>query len=230
MTASPLLRAPGIRLALALALVTPVFAASGLARGQGAPAALPSASAAPDSSDPSPAPVPSASVAASAQAPSPAGSSESPIAKLRNPASGYRGIPRDRGIGWDLNIDGAYGTLLGEVDRDSKGTGFGRIRAGVLFANEPFYYALGPTFETSNLAGATFGLQGEVVNIGSGLYAQIGGLVDSHAKLGAMGALGWSLFGVEYQYRSYEDLGNVSALYAKVRIPISMIYRAVKSP
>ncbi len=231
MNTSPLRCVPGIRLAIVLALVAPVFATSSLARGQGAPAALASASVAADSSGSSSAPLPSASAPASAQAPSSAGSSERPpIAKLPNPASSYRGIPRDRGIGWDLNIEGAYGSLLGEVDRDSKGTGFGRIRAGVLFANEPFYYAIGPTFETSNLAGATFGLQGEVVNIGSGLYLQAGGLVDSHAKLGALGAIGWSLFGVEYQYRSYEDLGSVSAVYAKIRIPISMIYRAVKNP
>ncbi len=40
-------------------------------------------------------------------------------------------------MGWDLNIEGAIGGLLGDVGDVSRTHGFGRIRAGLLLANEP---------------------------------------------------------------------------------------------
>ena len=57
-----------------------------------------------------------------------------------------------------------------------------------------------------------------------------GGLVDTHAQFGVMGSVGWSVLGVEYQYRGCQDPGGVSAIYAKLRIPIAMIYRGLSGP
>lgn len=38
-----------------------------------------------------------------------------------------------------------------------------------------------------------------------------------------MAAIGWSLFGVEAQVRTYDALGSGVAIYAKVRIPIGVM-------
>ncbi|HWL87434.1 MAG TPA: hypothetical protein VNO21_16635 [Polyangiaceae bacterium] len=162
--------------------------------------------------------------------PPPPSSAPAPASRLSASeitAGALAAIPRDRGIGWDLNLEGALGGIWGEHSRI---TGFGRARAGLLFANEPIYLAIGPTYEISALSQSTFGLQGEWLSTATGMWAQIGGLVDTSGHVGGMAALGWTLAGVEFQHRGYSDLGDVSALYIKVRIPISILYRSLRAP
>lgn len=125
---------------------------------------------------------------------------------------------------WDLNIDGAYGRYFG--DRDAW-TGFVRARAGVLFIRAPYFNAVGVTYEYSSLSNATFGIQAELLNLEYGVWAQVGGLLDVSGHPGAMAAVGYSLLGLEAQVRSYDghddEHGTGVALYAKLRIPVSII-------
>jgi hypothetical protein len=121
---------------------------------------------------------------------------------------------------WDLNIDGAFGRFFGD---DAKWTGFVRARAGILFVREPLYNAIGLTYEYSSLSNATFGIQAEILHLDSGFWGQVGGLLDVSGRLGIMAAVGFSLVGIEAQYRSYDGLGDGIAIYAKLRAPIGVL-------
>ena len=143
---------------------------------------------------------------------------------------GRMGIPRDVGWGWDLNLDGGPGWLLGDTQGEKRFHGFGRVRAGLLRAEDPAYYALGLTYQVSSRCVATFGIQAEALSIAAGTWLQIGGLVDYKGNLGLSVAVGISLFGLEYEYRGYEETGYVSAGYITLRVPVSMIYRGLKGP
>jgi hypothetical protein len=137
-------------------------------------------------------------------------------------------VPRERVLTWDLNIDGAYGRVF--ADPEGRWTMFGRVRAGLMYIRDSLYFSLGPTYEISKLQLATFGLQGEVMHIETGLWCQLGALVDVAPHPGLMVAAGWSLFGVEFQAREYDryGIGEAPALYGKIRIPIGVIARAFK--
>ena len=145
--------------------------------------------------------------------------------------------PGHRSVGLDLNLDGA----LGWVPEREHITGFARARVGVLVFIEPLdptgsqlALSTGLTYEASDLSGATIGLQTELIHIGTGFWGQAGALVDLLVPSpGFMVAVGWSLFGVEVQRRLYDvnrngasDGLNSFGLYAKVRVPISIIMRA----
>lgn len=144
------------------------------------------------------------------------------------PATPPKGGPRSRWT-WDLNLEGALGTRF--LDGEGLG-GFGRARAGILHIDEsdltsPQLLSLGLTYELSDFAPVTIGLQGELTSIGTGLWAQLGAVIDTQPRPGFVGAVGWSLFGAEAQVRWDEDHGSVVGLYGKLRIPISVIVYAL---
>jgi len=161
----------------------------------------------------------SSAAAAAQEAPAPAPSAATAPAPK---ATTYIGAPAGyrRATTWDLNIDGALGSTLGEGHAL---TGFGRVRGGILAVRDANVLALGLTYEYSNLQKATFGIQAEYINDNSGAWIQIGALLDTQPRPGAMLAVGYSLFGVEGQVRSYEPAGVTYALYAKLRIPIGFL-------
>jgi len=148
-------------------------------------------------------------VAASAEA-----TGKAPVAFIGAP-SGYR-----RATTWDVNLDGALGSTVGS---EHALTGFGRLRAGLLVFRDADVFALGATYEYSNLEKATFGVQAEYISDNSGLWFQLGALLDTQPEPGAMIALGYALFGAEVQVRSYESLGVTFSGYAKLRIPIGFL-------
>ncbi len=104
-------------------------------------------------------------------------------------------------------------------------SGASRIRAGTrrrARSSRRRRFALGPSYEYDSVEGSTFGVQGEYINDNSGLWAQIGGLLDLHARPGAMVSFGYTLAGVELQLRD-EPVGLTWALYAKLRVPIGFL-------
>ncbi len=141
------------------------------------------------------------------------GTKPAPVTFIGVPV-GYR-----RAVTWDLNLDGALGSTL---NHGPELAGFGRVRAGVLVLRDADVYALGPSYEYDSVEGSTFGVQGEYINDNSGLWAQIGGLLDVHARPGAMVSFGYTLAGVELQLRD-EPVGLTWALYAKLRVPIGFL-------
>jgi hypothetical protein len=123
----------------------------------------------------------------------------------------------------DLNLEGGGGRHFGDPFTT---LGFGRARVGVMFARWPVFTMIGATYEFNNLSPATFGLQGELLQLSGGVWGQLGGSVDVHGKAGVMESLGFSVVGVEAQYRGYEDSGYGLTLLGKVRIPIGVILYA----
>ncbi len=147
-------------------------------------------------------------------------------------------IPQRRGGSsrFDLNIEGGLGKTL---QRDGL-TGFARARAGWLTVVEPrnpqgspLYVTVGGTLATSDLGLFSVGLQGELMHLSSGFWAQGGGFVDvTKPGPGVALSAGWSLFGVEFQ-RRFVDEGRALtepradwAVYGKLRIPVTIIMSA----
>jgi hypothetical protein len=180
---------------------------------------LPLAVAARASADASAGPASTGSSAGADAVPPPASSAPSPT---KAPPTVFIGAPAGyrRVTTWDLNLEGALGSTLGSGHAL---TGFGRARAGVLALRDANVFALGLTYEYSNLQHATFGLQGEYINDDSGFWAQLGALLDGRPRPGGMLALGYTLVGAELQLRSYEATGLTFAAYLKLRIPIGFI-------
>jgi hypothetical protein len=132
---------------------------------------------------------------------------------------------RTRYITWDANIDGALGYSF---QGDGHLSGFGRVRAGLLFVNEediqaPAFRAIGLTYEFSELTPITFGLQFEFLSLNSGAWFQAGAMVDIQPRPAFMLGAGLSLIGVEGQVRWSEGEGAFFAVYGKLRIPLGII-------
>jgi hypothetical protein len=159
------------------------------------------------------------SPSASASAAPPAAASAVPP-----PAGSVRGIFEPPSTTWDLNLEGAIGWY---ASGGAQFTGFLRARPGVIFIRDPLYFTVGPTYDWSPISPATFGVQGEILHLDKGLWAQIGGLLDTHARAGVDVAVGLSLLGLEGQYRSYEGIGSVFAGYVKLRLPIGILVHAL---
>lgn len=124
----------------------------------------------------------------------------------------------------DLNLEGGVGRYFG----DPKATyGFGRARAGVMFARWPVFAMIGATYEYNGLSPATFGVQGELLQLSSGFWGQLGAMVDVHGKPGGMASLGFSVIGVEAQYRGYEDKEYGFAVLGKIRVPVGVLLYAL---
>ncbi len=124
----------------------------------------------------------------------------------------------------DLNLEGGVGRFFG----DPKATyGFGRARAGVMFARWPVFTMIGATYEYNGLSPATFGVQGELLQLSAGIWGQLGATVDVHGKPGGMAALGFSVIGVEAQYRGYEDKEYGFAVLGKLRVPVGVLLYAL---
>ena len=124
----------------------------------------------------------------------------------------------------DLNLEGGVGRFFG----DPKATyGFGRARAGVMFARWPVFTMIGATYEYNGLSPATFGVQGELLHLSAGIWAQVGGMLDVHGKPGGMVSVGFSVIGVEAQYRGYEDKDYGAAVIGKIRIPVGVLLYAL---
>jgi hypothetical protein len=159
---------------------------------------------------------------ASITATPPSPTSPPPAAPFASPTPKLGSGPGKRYTTWDANIEGAYGRLFTDP---AQSTGFGRVRGGVLWVRDPTFYSLGLTYEASDKSAATLGVQGEWLHLELGVWAQAGALVDvAHgARLGAMGALGWSVIGGEIQARDLEGQGMTTALFIKLRIPIGII-------
>ncbi len=125
---------------------------------------------------------------------------------------------------WDLNLEGAFGARL---NPDQHLVGFGRIRVGRLFVRDEFHLSLGLTLEFANKMPVTVGLQGELLHVLTGFWAQGGVLLDLGPRPGLMLSGGISIVGIEVQLRSYDQQSVAFAGFIKLRIPISEIAHAM---
>ena len=131
---------------------------------------------------------------------------------------------------WDLNIEGAAGHAF---DGAAGWSGLGRVRAGIQRFDQrdradAKFLMVGLSYELSDVSKATFLLQGEVLSLTSGTWLQLGAGADITPRPAFMGALGWSLFGIEGQARWDDPQGAFFAVYGKVRVPIGVIVQATR--
>ena len=136
-----------------------------------------------------------------------------------------------RFVTWDLNLEGGVGYSFagqGEV------AGFGRVRGGLLLVDSsdlsaPMFYSLGFFADGASVEhGVTYGVQGEVLSLNSGFWAQVGAGVDVAPRPVVLGSVGWSVFGVEAQGRFDPDAGAYAVLFGKLRIPIGIVQAATR--
>jgi hypothetical protein len=104
-----------------------------------------------------------------------------------------------------------------------------KARVGGTLVLDPFFLTLGPTVEIKSKLPTTFGLQAEMMHLGSGLWLQLSPMVDIKGEAGGSVAAGWSILGVEYQeYINRKKLSPM--LFVKLRMPFSLIYYAIERP
>jgi hypothetical protein len=95
-----------------------------------------------------------------------------------------------------------------------------------MFARWPVFKMIGATYDWNTLSPASFGVQGELLHLSGGVWGQVGANIDVSGRPGANLAFGFSVLGVEGQYRGYEDSTYGFAVFGKVRIPIGVILYA----
>lgn len=190
--------------------------------------------------EPPPAPPPAPTPAPAADAPSPAAAelrvtatdpsaaeqevsaSGSAAAEPPKPRIADFRVSLARGLSWDLNVEAGVGLpLSGELDKKSRY--MGRLRLGLLVADEPFFLALGVVGELGGLVGQGAGLQLELLDFYTGLSAHGGVLYAGQGAWTTHLGLGFAIFGVEWThaYEAHPDARN--ALFFKVHVPIGVI-------
>lgn len=127
---------------------------------------------------------------------------------------------------WDVNLEFGLGSVFRDSDRFAM---LGRGRFGALFVRENHFWQIGATVEYLNkVERPAFGIQGEYLNLEKGVWAQVGGNVDTKGHPGFVGALGFSIIGAEVQVREYEgDTVAHAALLGKIRIPLGILAYAI---
>ncbi|WP_394844136.1 hypothetical protein LZC95_44670 [Pendulispora brunnea] len=124
-------------------------------------------------------------------------------------------------VTWDANIEGGFGRAYG--DNHARTVSFGRIGGGVMWVHGQWFTMGRVFYDLSNFTPGTFGVQIEQMHLSSGVWIQAGGGVDVEPRPMGMLAVGWSVLGVEAQYRSFGDGGIGPAIFGKLRIPIGVI-------
>ncbi len=177
------------------------------------------AQSAPPAAAPAPAPPASAPAASAA----PAASSHSSAPAATSPASVAVGLDQLGGhaVTWDANLEGGFGRAFGDLH--PRTVSFGRFRAGVLWAHGEWFTSVGAFYDLSNFTPGTFGIQLEQMHLQSGMWIQVGAGVDVQPHPMGMLSVGWSVLGVEAQYRTFGDGGIGPAIFGKLRIPIGII-------
>jgi len=151
----------------------------------------------------------------------PATSADAPPPPPPDERSGFDERMSRRGLGPDLQLQGGYG--LG-VESGVPQFGLGRIRAGLLHVGERWVSSVGAAAIVGGLSdGWAVGGQGDVLHTGSGFVLEAG---LSYASGGAALfdlSMGWSVFALEYEWRSDDQARARHALFFKLRIPVGLI-------
>jgi hypothetical protein len=162
-----------------------------------------------------------------------AGDVEDPPATPATPPAALPGMPNNalllpasvlkRGIGWDVELEGAIRLAQ---DGDAANLLMGRLQLGIILVREPLILSLGATGELGGIAGPAVGGQVNLTHFWRGAWAHAGGGVSFDDEVGAVvdAAVGWTLFGLEYQRSVGGDGGGRDALYLTLRVPIGIVF------
>lgn len=134
--------------------------------------------------------------------------------------------PLRKGASWDAEAQvgfAAFG-VDGLADRF-----FFRARAGLLIAREPWFTAVGATFEGSGSPELAGGLQVSISHLWSGFWLDGGASVDDAPNLFLHLGAGYAIFGLEWMHQLTGDPTDKDARNAwlfKLRIPIGIFFFA----
>jgi len=132
-----------------------------------------------------------------------------------------------RGISPDFTV--ATGVRIVHGDGDQTRWWFARARAGVMAYNEPSFLSLGLTGQFNPLDSASLGVELEYFNLWQGVWGLAGlQFYDSAGGTTFEGALGFTLFGLEYQRRLSGDRKDDQALMITVHMPFGIVRVARK--
>lgn len=144
----------------------------------------------------------------------------------RKPGLRYVKQPLRMGASWDFQFEQGVIVKFADGDGPLSRRFFGRVRAGFLFAREPWIVALGAIMEGSGVPSLAFGLQLEVTHLWRGLWGQVSVSMDGDAHTFTALSAGFSLLGFEWQKRLSAGGTLSSAYLLKVRIPVGIFFFA----
>ena len=144
----------------------------------------------------------------------------------RKPGVRYVKQPLRIGASWDFQFEQGVIVKFADGDGPLSRRFFGRVRAGFLFAHEPWIVALGAIMEGSGVPSLAFGLQLEVTHLWRGLWGQVSVSMDGDAHTFTALSAGFSLLGFEWQKRFSAGGTLSSAFLLKVRIPVGIFFFA----
>jgi hypothetical protein len=139
------------------------------------------------------------------------------------------GLLQRKGISPELTITG--GVKLWKSDNAATRWWMGRVRAGVLFYNEPSFLAVGIAGQFGALDSRALGLEVQVMDLWSGFWGQ-GGVypIDSTHGTTLEATIGYGLFGLEYQRRVSGAREGDQTLCLFLNVPLGMLRVVLKDP
>lgn len=143
---------------------------------------------------------------------------------LADPAFAQKKVdqPLRIGVSWDAEAE--LGFALAGIDSTPQRF-FIRARAGILSAEEPFFFTAGATFEGSGPVGIAGGFQIGVSHLWTGLWGTLGLAVDERSDAFFHLSAGYSLIGIEWHRRMTGDpkpLDDRDVYLLKLRLPIGI--------
>jgi hypothetical protein len=102
-----------------------------------------------------------------------------------------------------------------------------RMRGGLMIMRGSYFWQLGATAELSTFEWdkrSCFGAQVELLHFTSGFWWQVGGFADIEAYGGMTAAMGWTLLGLETQFRTRLDEPVSWSVLLKLRVPLRMFF------
>jgi len=127
-----------------------------------------------------------------------------------------------RGVSPDVTL--ATGVRIVHGSGDQTRWWYARARAGMMVYNEPSFLILGLTGQFNPLDSASIGVELEYLNLWHGFWA-LGGMqfYDSAGGATFEGALGYTLFGLEYQRRLSGDRKDDQVLMITLHVPFGVV-------
>lgn len=124
-----------------------------------------------------------------------------------------------QGMSWDAELQIGY-SVVGKMG--PSGPFLMRLRLGILRVRLPWILSFDATGELGGLVPGG-GLQIGLTHIKTGLWTHVGGSIGKEARPSLSFAVGWSIFGLEWQkeFRSYAEGPQTMAVI--IRIPMGII-------
>lgn len=139
------------------------------------------------------------------------------------------GLLQRQGISPDFTITG--GVRLWHSDNAASRWWMARVRAGVLIYQEPRFLSVGIAGQFGGLDSRSLGVEVQMMDLWSGFWGQAGVFpIDSTHGVTLEAALGYGLFGLEYQRRVSGAREGDQTLCLFLNVPLGLLRVVFKDP